>query len=301
MKRFPYRGVGLKLQNKRIVEDAGRSAGVRYTAVSNSKVVIAADLRSQVLELAQSIAKSEFANLKLWMWANSTGFVLGFLLLFFSVSMVNLSLFFLWVVWSGAWIVSFNSWGERDKSRGELAAEIQVLFLGKALEEITRRQRVAEPKVTGGAVLLDGGVDAIMRRPPSKLSQVRGPKPNPQPMGVSHKGAEELAAQWMRFMGDSDARTTRFVADGGIDVESRRYVAQVKNWAGTVGVAAVRELAGVAASDGRKPIFFTSGTYSSGAVEFANRSRMALFVYSAESGTIEAANSYASIAVNGGL
>lgn len=120
--------------------------------------------------------------------------------------------------------------------------------------------------------------------------QPEGPMPTPQPFGVSHQGAEELCAQWMRFFGEKDARTTRFVADGGIDIESLHYVAQVKNYTGTVGVAAIRELVGVAAADGRKAMFFTSGTYAAGAIEFAEKSEMPLFRYNAEKGTLDGEN-----------
>ncbi|WP_084486098.1 restriction endonuclease [Humibacter albus] len=75
--------------------------------------------------------------------------------------------------------------------------------------------------------------------------------------------------------GEPDATTiTRFSGDGGVDVESTHYIAQVKNYSGTVGVTEMRELGGVASVDGRKPLFFTSGTYSAGAVEFANDSAL---------------------------
>ncbi|HEU5223147.1 MAG TPA: restriction endonuclease [Candidatus Lumbricidophila sp.] len=126
-----------------------------------------------------------------------------------------------------------------------------------------------------------------------QLERVRArqhPAPEPQPYGVSHEGAESLVAQWMRHLGEGDADTTQYVSDGGIDVASINYIAQVMNYTGTVGVQAVRELAGVAIVDGRKPLFFTSGTFSSGAIEFADQAKIALFEYDAVSGTLQGGN-----------
>lgn len=128
-----------------------------------------------------------------------------------------------------------------------------------------------------------------------------GPAPMPQPYGVSHEGAEYLVAEWVRYLGEADSEITRFVSDGGVDVQSQHYIAQVKNYSGTVGVAEVRELGGVASIDGRKPLFFTSGSYAAGAIEFAERSGMALFVYDAQLGTLAGANEAAEHALAKGL
>jgi len=121
-------------------------------------------------------------------------------------------------------------------------------------------------------------------------SQFKGVAPPAQKLGVSHRGAEELSAGWMSFMGISRARVTAATGDGGIDIEADGYIAQVKNYSGTVGAAALRELAGVALTDGRKPMFFTSGKYSSGAIDFANKAAIALFFYAAENGTLDPCN-----------
>lgn len=105
----------------------------------------------------------------------------------------------------------------------------------------------------------------------------------------------------MHYLGEADAEVTRFTGDGGIDVSSNHYLAQVKNYEGTVGVASIRELAGVAAADGRKPLFFTSGAYASGAVEFAERVGMPLFVYDAIEGSLQHANESALSRLRQGL
>lgn len=127
------------------------------------------------------------------------------------------------------------------------------------------------------------------------------PAPAPQPYGVSHRGAELLVAQWMAHLGDMGASVTQYTGDGGIDISSSRYLAQVKNYTGTVGVASIRELAGVASVDGRRALFFTSGNYASGAVEFAERAGVALFTYDAENGTLHAQDALARQAMIDGL
>ncbi|WP_219949732.1 restriction endonuclease [Salinibacterium sp. M195] len=108
--------------------------------------------------------------------------------------------------------------------------------------------------------------------------------------GVTPRGAESLVAQWMRHLGEVNAEVTAYQGDGGVDVAGARYIAQVKHFVGSVGVAPVRELAGVANDDGRRPLFFTSNGYSSGAVKFADRSGIALFVYSAEAAELRGIN-----------
>jgi hypothetical protein len=137
----------------------------------------------------------------------------------------------------------------------------------------------------------------------SGSSRVPGdfPTPEPHPLGVSHSGAEELCAQWMRHLGATDAKKTRTSADGGIDVISEKYVAQVKNFSGTVPVESVRELVGVGLVHERIPLFFTSGTYPTGAIEFANKGGVALFVYSAENGTLRPVNAKAKQLFSEGL
>jgi len=120
-----------------------------------------------------------------------------------------------------------------------------------------------------------------------------GALPSKQGFGVSHQGAERLCADWMKYLGASEVEVTQLTGDGGIDVVGASYIAQVKNYAGTVPINDVRALAGVVHTDGRKGLFFTSGTYSSGAVNFADQAEIALFVYSAERGTLDGANEIA--------
>lgn len=118
-------------------------------------------------------------------------------------------------------------------------------------------------------------------------------RPSSQPYGVSHEGAESLVRDWMAYMGISSATVTRLSGDGGIDVDSNEFVAQVKNYRDAVGAGPVRELLGVAIAEGKKPLFFTSGYFTSEAQAFAEKAQLPLFVYDAQNGTLECVNSSA--------
>jgi hypothetical protein len=126
-------------------------------------------------------------------------------------------------------------------------------------------------------------------------------RPDPIANGVTPRGAEALVAQWMRHLGESVAEVTQYRGDGGVDVSGARFIAQVKHFTGSVGVAPIRELAGVATYDGRQALFFTSSGYSAGAVTFANRSGVALFVYSAERAELFGINDRALTLMESGL
>lgn len=116
--------------------------------------------------------------------------------------------------------------------------------------------------------------------------------PGPLPYGVSHMGAELLAAAWMRHLGAADATATRYSRDGGIDVESAGWVAQVKNLAAgsPVPVSSIRDLVGVAAVAGKRAAMFTSGKYTRDGLVFADRAGLVLFRYDAAAGTLHPAN-----------
>lgn len=148
-------------------------------------------------------------------------------------------------------------------------------------------QSLARQALTDGVTKRQYGLPFDGQPIPQQVN--RGSKPFPQRYGVSDEGAEHLAAAWMRYLGIIDAEVTKFGNDGGIDVTSSDYIAQVKNYATTrsVGVAAVRELAGVAAPTDRTALFFTSGTYAAGAITFANSCRIHLLRYSALEGKLE--------------
>lgn len=127
------------------------------------------------------------------------------------------------------------------------------------------------------------------------------PAPDPQPFGVSHEGAEHLAAAWLRHLGVADAEVTRFSGDGGVDVESEHYVAQVKNYAGTVPVEELRALHGVATIEGKRAILLTSGALTVAGAEFADRAGMIVLHYDAVGANLTGLNDLGVLAVADGL
>ena len=102
--------------------------------------------------------------------------------------------------------------------------------------------------------------------------------------------AEHLVAEWMQHLGAIDSVVTPFRRDGGVDVRSARYVAQVKNRSDLVPVDQVRALVGVASAERRQPLFFTSGSYSRDAIAFAGTAGVALFIFRAKEGRLVGAN-----------
>lgn len=94
----------------------------------------------------------------------------------------------------------------------------------------------------------------------------------------------------MRHLGAAGAGVTRLSSDGGIDAESADYLSQVKNYSGPVGVQEVRQLAGVAAADGRRPLFFAASGYTTSALEYGDRTAIGLVVYDAIARTLQGVN-----------
>lgn len=176
-------------------------------------------------------------------------------------------------------------WSTRRRSKAEQIADLRNLRIAAfegARDELNRR-------------LVREGIPL----PRARYRDVA--RPDPIASGVTPRGAEALVAQWMRHLGESGAEVTQYQGDGGVDVSGARFIAQVKHFSGSVGVAPIRELAGVATFDGRQALFFTSSGYSAGAVTFANRSGVALFVYSAERAELRGINDRALTLMESGL
>lgn len=98
-----------------------------------------------------------------------------------------------------------------------------------------------------------------------------------------------MCAEWLRELG-YNASTTMEGADGGVDIRSFRYLGQVKNYRGSVPVQAVREIHGIAASEDKEGIFFTSGRYTKAAIDFADKVAMPLITYDAVLREFDGAN-----------
>ena len=116
-------------------------------------------------------------------------------------------------------------------------------------------------------------------------------RPEPQPYGVSNEGAEHYVASWFEYLGQFDVSITTFSGDGGIDVLSRDYVCQVKNYrSGPVTVSEVRDLFGTAVSEGRKAVLFTSSSVTQQGIEFADKNQVALVRFLPQEGKLDAIN-----------
>lgn len=113
------------------------------------------------------------------------------------------------------------------------------------------------------------------------------PAPPACPYGVSAEGAEAWCRDWLVHMGMLEAEATPLSGDGGVDIVSPRHVVQVKHYVGSVAIAELRELVGVAAVEGKKAVFMTAGTFPSQAELFADRAGMLLFRYDVVTATVE--------------
>lgn len=133
-----------------------------------------------------------------------------------------------------------------------------------------------------------------LRQRAEQQEQIRQlpPAPAAQPYGVNHQGAERFAADWMRHLGALDARVTQYSGDGGIDVESKHVVVQVKNLhsSRSVKFSEIRDLLGTATHRHKIPVMFTSGGVSKDGLRFANETGIVLLQYNAEKGTVVGLN-----------
>jgi Restriction endonuclease len=94
---------------------------------------------------------------------------------------------------------------------------------------------------------------------------------------VTPREAEFLAAAWMKKLGLGANQVTPSTKDGGIDVDSELWAAQVKFQSQPISVSAVRQLMG-AKQQGQRAIFFSKSDYTRSSVDFANQRGVALFV-----------------------
>ncbi|PFG31184.1 restriction endonuclease [Paramicrobacterium agarici] len=179
---------------------------------------------------------------------------------------------------------------ERLRQRLEAEAEAQAARTAQA-EKLRQRLREAEEQRRLEQEAEQQRLLAEEEERRLRWLNRPAPAPAPQPYGVSHEGAEHLVVAWMRHLGVLDAEVTQFSGDGGIDVASAQYIAQVKNYAGSVPVIEVRAFFGVAIADEKSPIFFTSGSVTSEGQAFADRVGMALIHYNAEEAVLTGLNS----------
>jgi hypothetical protein len=92
---------------------------------------------------------------------------------------------------------------------------------------------------------------------------------------------EFIAACWMKYWGIFDAQVTQASGDGGVDVLSSRFAAQVKFYSNAkVGRPEVQQLYGAALGRGLEPLFFAySSGYSNEALEWAKAVGVGCFTF----------------------
>lgn len=119
---------------------------------------------------------------------------------------------------------------------------------------------------------------AALRQLVNGAWQPQGPPP-PRMRSCTHREAEYVAAQWMRYLGATSCRVTQASRDGGMDIVSDTHVAEVKHHQSPVGVSFVRQIYGTATSTSKMAVFFSLSEYTREAKEFANANNIALFRY----------------------
>jgi hypothetical protein len=270
-------------------EEYGRQFGQSYREIWQSEAALSGMVGERGNEFIRALPATGPNSMTARHQANSVVFMMGAVLFFLNVMIDNKPslevalqiVIILFALNSLTWAFMLLFTAKASIDNGATNSILLRKFSVEAIQQIEARRTQA--RASG----------------PSASGSFSGSEmPSACPQGVSHQDAEELCAQWLRFFGEYDATTTRFTADGGIDVVSANYIAQVKNYKGTVGVAAVRELVGVAADDGRKAVFFTSGTFAAGAIEFANRNGVRLVEYDAYSGSVTPVNALATAFMN---
>jgi hypothetical protein len=113
-------------------------------------------------------------------------------------------------------------------------------------------------------------------------------RPSSQPYGVSARGAEELVADWLGYLGEKGVQKTQFSSDGGIDVKTSTYCCQVKNYERQpVGVEEVRALLGTAISEKLAPLLFTSSGLTNAAKQFCIKNEISAIRYDVVNAKLE--------------
>lgn len=116
------------------------------------------------------------------------------------------------------------------------------------------------------------------------------PAPSAAPEGVSHEEYENYCRLFLHSWGYLDAEVTRFVKDGGIDVESEDLVVQCKHITGNVRAPEVQAIFGIAAQKSKQAVVFSSGGFTKDAIVFANSAEVALFSLRERDGKARALN-----------
>ena len=122
-------------------------------------------------------------------------------------------------------------------------------------------------------------------------NQPEFPEPPPEaPEGISHEQYEAYCCSMLQSWGYLDASTTRFVQDGGIDVESSDLVVQCKHVKGNVGAPDIQKIFGIASKDRKTAVVFSAGGFTKEGLRWANQAGVALITLREIDGTARPQN-----------
>lgn len=96
---------------------------------------------------------------------------------------------------------------------------------------------------------------------------------------MTWQDAEVVCCEWMKGNGYRDARLTGAGADGGVDITSRKTIAQVKHHAKAVGLAEIQRLHGIATASGKNALFFSRSGFTKAAIAWASTHGIKCFRY----------------------
>jgi hypothetical protein len=128
----------------------------------------------------------------------------------------------------------------------------------------------------------------------------QGPHPSAK-TACSDREAEFLARDWMLYLGEAGCVVSQATRDGGADVISEHFVAEVKHHASPVPPSMVQQIFGVAQAKRKTALFFALSGYSAKAIEFGNDVGMALFTYDFINGRLTPCSHAAEEALQQGL
>lgn len=190
---------------------------------------------------------------------------------------------------SKEWLKKHNSLHREDVNQSELLARANFEKRAREVAKMFRDRADAEQASMESSRLEFLREMTKEENVESWLEQRK--RPTPQALGVSARGAEQLAALWLKYLGEEKVEVTQETGDGGVDVLSANFCCQVKNYKKQpVTSSEVRDLYGTAHSMSLKPLMMTSSYLSQDALDWASRNEVAAIKFDAEEGTLTSLN-----------
>lgn len=170
---------------------------------------------------------------------------------------------------------------------------LKVWALCKQLAATRRPQADAWKQTQARERRLESEKADLTKERASLLGSAVGARSNPPPARVitQWQDAEELARDYMRWLGHNDVVCTGSGADGGVDLEGSKVVGQVKMHNRPTGRPDVQQLFGIASAEGKTPFFFAMA-FSAEAVQWADKVNMAVYRFKRD-GSVEPASTCA--------